>query len=136
MCWRHHTVLEWRPATEPDAMREARDTLLRQLAAEAEGARGDPWILGQRIRYLLEAGREGEALGLARRCGATPTGWCDALEGLALHVQGRFPEAEEAFRAALGSMDPEEARRWTDVSPLLDGSQRDFLDEGEGVSPT
>jgi len=135
MCWRHHTVVEWRPTPDPYAVREARDTLLRNLAAEAEAAPGDPWILGQRVRYLLEAGREEEALGLARRCSGAPGWWCDALEGLALHVQGRFPEADEAFSAALASMDPEEARRWTDVSPLLDGSQRDFLREVEGGSP-
>lgn len=127
MCWRREAVQGWRPTPDREVVVEARDSLLRELAAEARDAPGDPWILGQQTRYLLEAGREEEALRLVRPCPGSPRWWCEALAGLTLHVQGRFPEAGAAFHAALSAMDPEEARRWTDVSALLDGGQRDFL---------
>ncbi len=111
----------WREAEDPE-LTAARADLLEALARAAAAAPGDRWILGQRVIYLGEAGRWDEALTLARRCGLAPADawWCPALEGLALHVTGRYEGAETAFDEALDAMDPDEARRWRSVEVLLD----------------
>ncbi|MEQ9569716.1 MAG: hypothetical protein RLN75_05955, partial [Longimicrobiales bacterium] len=104
----------WWPEREDPELTAARDRLIEALADAARHAPGDPWIVGQRVVYLGEAGRWGEALRAARDCGlrAAERWWCDALEGLALHVTGRYEESEDAFDRALAAMEPEEAARW------------------------
>jgi len=129
MCWRYHSTLGWHPREEPPEVTEARDALLRDLEAAALSGPGDDWILGQRVRYLAEAGRMEEARTLAERCGTASLWWCRALEGLVLHLQGRYPEAGRAFDLALQAMDPAEARGWEDPSPLLDRETRNTLEQ-------
>lgn len=135
LCWRYHAVLQRRPRGEPPVVGEARDSLLAELARDASGAPGDPWILGQRVFYLLETGRLEEGRELAAECGGPPSWWCAALEGLACHVEGRYEEAERAFDRALEGMDPEDARRWEDVTDLVDGDGRDLLENAGERSP-
>jgi hypothetical protein len=108
---------------EPDPIREGRDRLLRALDSAAARSPGDDWIAGQRIRYLVEAGRDSDAVQAARSCAATRW-WCDALTGLALHELGDYAASDSAFHDALEAMPSAERCRWTDVSILLDDAQR------------
>ena len=112
-----------RAPTEPKPIREARDRLLRALDSAADRSPGDDWIAGQRIRYLVEAGRDSDAVRVARSCAATRW-WCDALKGLSLHELGDYAASDSAFHDALQAMPTAERCRWTDVSILLDDAQR------------
>jgi hypothetical protein len=96
---------------------------LREL--EAAGARlpGDDWILGQRVRYLVEDGRTGLAVALTRACRATRW-WCDALEGFARHAGRDYAGADQKFDRALTAMPEEQRCAWTDLSPLLKDARR------------
>jgi hypothetical protein len=70
-------------------------------------------VLGQLVHYLAEAGNLPLAERTAERCGIAETWWCSALLGYALHLQGRFVEAEAAFRAAVADLPEDEVERWT-----------------------
>jgi hypothetical protein len=108
---------------EPKPIREARDVLLATLDSAAARSPNDDWIAGQRLRYLVEAGRDTAALKAARECSGTAW-WCDALRGLALHELGDDAASDSAFRSALRGMPGSERCRWTDISILLDDAQR------------
>ena len=120
---------EWHPKFEenvvPDEgrdIRQARAELLRDLARAAAALPGDDWIAGQRIRYLTE-GHDSSVIAVARSCRATRW-WCDALLGLALHVNENFLGADSAFAAALAGMPPLMRCHWMNLSPLLDDDIR------------
>lgn len=108
---------------EPAGIAAARDRLLAVLDSAATGAPGDGWLVGQRVRYLLEAGRAAAALGAADGCGAVRW-WCFALAGLARHAAGDETVAARLYRAALEAMPVAERCRWTDLSDLLDAVLR------------
>ena len=125
MCLHHREGSDWYSTPEDPRIGAARDELLAELAGAAAHSPDDDWILGQRVFYLGEAGRWEEAAALAARCAvAEQDGWCGALKGLAYHVLGRFPEAEQAFRRALARMPAEERAHWLDLRPLLDAAGR------------
>ncbi len=120
---------EWHPKLEEDVVpnegdniRRARAELLAELARAAAAVPGDDWIAGQRIRYLTEA-HDTSAVTVARSCRATRW-WCDALLGLALHVNEDFVGADSAFSAALAAMPPLTRCHWMNLSPLLDDDIR------------
>lgn len=121
---------EWHPPNHEDyvipeegnAIRRAREDLLRDLERASAALPGDDWIVGQRIRYLTES-HDTAAIGVARACRATKW-WCEALLGLALHVAGDFPRADSAFSSALGNMPSLVRCHWTNLSPLLDDDIR------------
>ncbi|HEV2147237.1 MAG TPA: hypothetical protein VGR37_07525, partial [Longimicrobiaceae bacterium] len=113
---------EWVPPPEADAVREGRDVLIARLGEASTLYPGDEWVAGQRVRYLVEAGRTDEAAAAARECRGG--WWCTALEGFALHAAGRTTGADSAYGAALEAMPPEVRQEWTDLSPLL--SDRDW----------
>jgi hypothetical protein len=117
--WHGHGEDAWTPSPEHPDVEQARERLLGQLAKAARTVPGDGWIAGQRVRYLVEAGRLREALAVARACRAEPW-WCRALEGYATHVSGDHAGAEAAFDAALAAMPPAERERWTDLELILD----------------
>lgn len=119
----------WTPRPEDPVIIERRDALLADLDALADESPNDPWILGQRVRYRVEAGAFDEAAAVARRCGLEDRWLCDAFLGLALHQSGDIQGAEAAFRGALGLMPAEVRREWTDTDALLDGELRDWLAE-------
>jgi hypothetical protein len=104
---------------EPIAIREARARFLAQLESFHRRVPGDDWLLGQRVRYLVEHGDTATASELTARCEAGRW-WCEALAGFARHSARRFAEAEAAFDRALAAM-PEAVRcEWTDWTKVLD----------------
>ncbi|MDQ6690758.1 MAG: hypothetical protein M3Z18_09645 [Gemmatimonadota bacterium] len=120
---------EWHPNTEgyvvPDEgndIRHARAELLRDLEKAGDAVPGDDWIVGQRIRYMIE-GHDTSVITAARSCKATRW-WCDALLGLALHVDGDFAGADSVFAVALNEMPPPTRCHWLNLGPLLDDDLR------------
>ncbi len=104
---------------EPEAVITARARLNLSLAEAHAERPGSNWILGQRVRYLLEHQRPEGALAVAARCGALPW-WCSALAGLSLHLAERFADADSAFDRALAEMPIEVRCAWTDWTVVFD----------------
>lgn len=99
------------PAPEDAAITRARDALIALLDSASGRNPSDPWIAGQRTRYLIEAGRPEVAVLTARSC-ASDRWWCLALEGLSLHNAGRYAEADSVFSSALAVMSAERRCEW------------------------
>lgn len=128
-CLWHDKDPSWDPGPERPRVRVARDELIQLLERYARSAPQDGWVVGQWVRYLVEAGRAEEARRAAEAC-AAERWWCLALAGYALHVSGDFTNAEAAYDTALRTMPSEESCRWRDLSLLLEGS---MLDEYEDL---
>ena len=108
---------------EPARIGQLRNALLSRFAAYASASPGDRWIVGQRVRYLVEAGRFAEGVSAARECRAAAS-WCAALGALALHALGDVRAADSAVSAALDAMPESERCATIDIEPLLDGRLR------------
>lgn len=124
---------DWRPRPEDPEITEARFTLLNSLDSLAAIVPGDHFILGQRVRYLIEADRWDEAVRVTQSCEAEA--WrCLAHRGLALHVAQKPVEALQSFESALATMPEEKRSEWRDLSPLLDSDGEDWLaDQGDST---
>ena len=109
---------------EPRGTTRARNDLLKVLADGSAKIPGDAWIIGQRVRYLIEAGDDSAAADAAGGCEADKW-WCDALVGLAAHASNRFVAAERAFARSLVEMPAAKRCVWTNVAQLLDGAALD-----------
>jgi hypothetical protein len=108
------------PPKEPERVAAARDAFLRALDSVAVLAPQDAWLAGQRVRYLVEAGRAAEALNVARACTAEAW-WCSALVGFAQHSLGVYAAADSAFKHALAAMPEKQRCEWTNLTDLLPG---------------
>lgn len=107
----------------PEAPRtiEARAQLLARLDTLAARIPGDEWIAAQRVRYLIEAKRYGDAVRAAEQCTDAGSVYrCRAYAAVALHDSGTVPAADSAFTAALKAMPDSIRCRWTDISLLID----------------
>src|SRR5215469_11500367 len=96
------------PAESPEVI-AARTYLLKTLDSIGAMIPGDRWILGQRTRYLIEAGRPLGADSMAITCAArsvadATTSWCYALIGYTAQQLGNYPRADAAFSTALEKM--------------------------------
>ncbi len=89
----------------------ARVQLLELLNQTSRQVR-DPWVIGQQVRYLAEAGNLIGAQRAAEACGIEDTAWCSALLGYALHLQGNHVEAEAAFREVAPALDKDDRKDW------------------------
>ena len=110
---------EWTPREEPLEIVALREELLAALDSLAREIPGDPWVFGQRIRYLVEAGRLADAAALAELCGLPRRWQCDAYLGYVRHHQQNIRGAERAFRRALDAMPGRIRADWTDPEPVL-----------------
>lgn len=112
------------PETEDDEVRGARNRL-RESLRELDGyAPASEFIIGQQVRYALEAQDAGGARSAAGACRATRW-WCLALSGLAAHAAGDESAASAAFDSALDAMPAAQRCDWLDV--------RDWLPRGMHV---
>lgn len=119
-CFWHDDDPPWEPEPEDPRITEARDELLHALDSAAALLPSDEWITGQRVRYLVEAGRPADARRVVQPC-RTVQWWCGLLAGYTHHVAGDFAAAESAFDAALTAAPSELRCDWTDLSRLLEG---------------
>src|SRR5215467_10746463 len=88
---------------------DARARLLEILDSLGVMIPGDRWILGQRVRYLIEAARPKAADSLGVVCAAAApdratTSWCFALVGYTAQQYGKFARADAAFSLALDEL--------------------------------
>jgi hypothetical protein len=97
-------------ALEPSSraqVQQARARLIASLHALDERKRGDAWITGQLVRFLVDQGSATAAVEVARQCSADRV-WCAQLLGFALHAAGDY-RADAAFDAATAAMSPRSA---------------------------
>lgn len=104
---------------EPRSIAEARDRLVAVLDSASRDFPDDRWTSGQLVRYLAESERMDDAVKAAARC-RVGGWWCDALQGFALHVAGRFAASDSAWDRALAAMDEKQRCDWRDLKLLLD----------------
>ncbi len=116
----------YEPPPDSEPLVALRTRLLDELADAARALPGDGWIAGQRVRYLIEARRPGEAAAAAEACRPPGYWWCLALRGYARHAAGAYAAADSAYAAALAGMPDDERCRWTDLGKLLDGSPLNY----------
>jgi len=109
-----------RPIPEDKEVIDARLRLIDQLESAAHKLPKDPWIAGQRVRYLVEANRPNAAETAAGEC-LRSDWWCAAITGYARHSGGDYAGAERAFDSALAMMPRDERCRWNDISRFLIG---------------
>ena len=121
-CEWHPNLSDYVVPEEGKNIIRARAELLRNLEKASAELPGDDWIMGQRIRYLTE-GHDPSAAEVARSCRASRW-WCDALLGLALHVNGNYAGADSAYSAALDGMPSPMRCHWLNLAPLLDDDIR------------
>jgi len=122
MCYWQEDPSE-QPLPEPRSIIRARLSLLTRLGQLNAQSPGDNWIVGERIRYMVESGQDSAAVAVARSC-SPPRWYCKALIGYALHSSEQFPDAAAAFDSALAQMPASERCRWNDISMLLDDDER------------
>lgn len=106
---------------------QARVDLIRALSDVFERA-PHPWILGQRVHYLVENRNLDEAERVASECGIEETWWCSMLLGYTLHVRTEYIDAEAAFREGLADMPEGERLEWTTMRYILTGDGRESFD--------
>jgi hypothetical protein len=121
-CEWHPNLKDYTIPEEGSDIIKARNKLLHDLERASAVIPGDDWIMGQRIRYLVE-GHDTSAVAVARACRATKW-WCDALLGLSLHVRGDYVAADSAYALALDEMPSPLRCHWMNLSPLLDDDIR------------
>jgi hypothetical protein len=120
LCYWHEDGESPPEIPEPGVIARGRERLLAVLADAARLAPGDEWLVGQRVRYLIDARRPADAVAVAAECQSTQW-WCAVLTGLALHRSGDYARAESTFADALAAMPPEQRCKWTDLSLFLEG---------------
>jgi hypothetical protein len=92
----------------------ARDQLRASLDSLGAIDSMNDYILGQRVRYAVEAHDNAGAAAAVRHCAATRW-WCEALRGLAAHRAGAESASAGAFDSALAEMPDTMRCSWLDV---------------------
>lgn len=118
----------WTPPPDDQRVVQRRDSFLASLDSASVAIPGDPWVAGQRVRYLVEAGRIDDAIQATANC-AERDWWCAALAGYVHHHTGDFAAADSAFLSALNLMPEQQRCEWSDLSLLLEGSARSRYDD-------
>ena len=101
----------------------AREKLLQLLDSTERLVPTSDFVVGQRVRFLLDAGDGDGAAAAARGCRASPS-WCAALVGYVHAVRSQLPAADSAFTVARSLMSAAERCAWDDVGPLLPPADR------------
>lgn len=121
-------------AAELPVIAPARDSLILTLQALDREAPDNRWIIGQRVRYLTEAGRLDEALGVAKQCRLT-TWFCDAAVGFVQHLQGDYVAADATYERVLRAMRPRDRCQWLDMTLYIDDETRGVYRRNECGTP-
>jgi hypothetical protein len=111
------------PPDEAPQVIAARERLLAVLDSLGAMIPGDRWILGQKLRYLIEAGRPQAADSMAIACAAgtvrSTVSWCLALVGYMAQQSGNYQRADAAYTSALAEMPESERCKWEDLALFL-----------------
>ena len=105
-------------------VRAARALLIDRFARTASHAPTDGFIVGQRVRFLVDQDLPDSALVIANACRADAW-WCAALRGYVEARLGHHERAEQAFASARDSMSTGIRCQWDDIGPLLSSDERD-----------
>ncbi len=119
-CYWYDSEDSWTPQPDHEQVVLERTRLLAKLDSAAVLLPNDGWIVGQRVRYLLESDSADVALSAAERCAAEDW-WCMALRAYVQHSLGDFAAAEASFAVALETMPSVNSCEWRDISLLLSG---------------
>lgn len=101
----------------------ARDHLRSSLDSLGAIDSANDYIMGQRVRYAVEAGDAAGAVAIVAHCAATPW-WCAALRGFAYHRAGVEAASAAAFDSALSAMPDSLRCKWLDVRPWIPSGTR------------
>ncbi len=104
-------------------VRARRDTLLHLLERVAHAHPHDPFLTGQRVRFLVDQQDFEGAHAVVATCGANPW-WCAVLRGYVHTRTGAWDEAEAVFRAATAALGPAAACEWSDMAVFLPPAYR------------
>ena len=113
-------------ALEPEyqaRIEAARSSVIDEIRTALRRFPGDRFLVGQRVRLLLDQRDPVAALDAARECKAEAS-WCALLEGYAYHRLGDIEAAEGAYDRAFAAFTPRERCAWNDLNVLFDGSDR------------
>jgi hypothetical protein len=111
------------PPEAPEVV-AARRRLLVTLDSLGAMVPGDRWIVGQKIRYLVETGKPQAADSTAVACAASATvaatrSWCLALVGYTAQQFGNYTRADAAFTSALAGLSESERWKWEDLARVV-----------------
>ncbi|HKS05425.1 MAG TPA: hypothetical protein VJR92_03845 [Gemmatimonadaceae bacterium] len=106
------------------SVRARRQSLIDYFARASAALPTSAWIVGQRVRFLVDQRSLDSAQRVARECRADAW-WCAQLSGYVLAARGDWLAAESVFVAAVEQMPAAERCRRTDLSDLLDSAGRD-----------
>ena len=106
----------------PEA-RRLRADLIAVLDSAAVQLEADDFIVGQRVRFLMDQWEQEKAMRVARDCRATQW-WCSALAGYVLAMRAQTVAADSAFTAAFAQMPPKDRCRWNDNVFAIDFASR------------
>jgi hypothetical protein len=110
------------PAFKPLVQRQRR-ILTAEFAEAVRVAPRENVLVGQLIRFLVDAGDLNRALTSARACVAERW-WCQALSGYVHHRRGEIQEADVAFGESMKLVAPADRCRLTSIGMLLDPDAR------------
>ena len=114
---------ETKPPAEPQGIIDQRARLVSLLDTLATGEPDDRWITGQRVRYLAESERYGDALKAAHEC-KVGGWWCEVLIGFSLHLLGEYVQADSVYEVALRQMLARDRCEWRSIELLIDEDTR------------
>jgi hypothetical protein len=106
------------------AVRAARSVLLAKFDTVQRALPADDFVVGQRVRLLIDQWEFDAALRVAQECTATAW-WCAALGGYVHAARSEVVKADSAFKAAFAAMPAEVRCRWTDYRLVVDFASRD-----------
>ena len=119
---------DWEAPPEHEEVIESRDSLLRVLRDAHRERPDSDWLVGQRVRYLIERGDLDEARGLTEECESAEW-WCLALSGLVEHSVGNHDLADSHYGLSVEAMNRATQCRWRDISMLLEDELSEIYDD-------
>jgi hypothetical protein len=102
---------------------EGRAQLIAILQTLHKQSPRDVFIVGQLVRFAVDAKRFGDAASAADACEADRA-WCTALAGYVLASQKRLAEADSVFELVTGLTSASARCDWNDISALLSTRER------------
>ena len=104
-------------------VRSARTRLIASLSKAQQTLPGDPWILGQLVRFAVDAGDNALAVGAVGAC-HIDRWWCSALAGYVFAAQHDVAQAASFFHIAEGAIADSSKCAWTDITLLVPAQAR------------